>query len=412
MYLAAGAAHYAPIGWDDAFRLVAGRLQGAPGPEPGRVLHQRPGQQRGRVRLPAARARLGTNNLPDCSNMCHESSGAALSQTIGIGKGQVTLEDISEQAELIVVVGQNPGTNHPRMLTALEEAKRRGAHDRRGQPAAGGGPDALQEPAEGPRPAATAPSWPTCSCRSGSTATWRCSPGVNKALLEREDARGTRAPCSTTRSSPRTPPASTRPRRAWRALDWASVEELSGLSREQIEAFADDVIAAGSVIVCWAMGLTQHKNAVETIREVMNFLLLRGNIGRPGAGPCPVRGHSNVQGDRTMGIWEKMPDAFLDKLRDEFGFEPPRAHGWDVVDSIRAMRDGKVDVFFALGGNFAAATPDTEVTAAGARPLRAHRARLDQAEPLAPADRPRGADPALPRPDRARRQGGAGTSSS
>ena len=117
----------------------------------------------------------------------------------------------------------------------------------------------------------------------------------------------------------------------------------------------------------------------------MNFLLLRGNIGRPGAGPCPVRGHSNVQGDRTMGIWEKMPDAFLDKLRDEFGFDPPRAHGWDVVDSIRAMRDGKVDVFFALGGNFAAATPDTEVTAAGARSLRAHRARLDQAEPLAPA---------------------------
>ena len=152
---------------------------------------------------------------------------------------------------------------------------------------------------------------------------------------------------------------------AWRALDWASVEELSGLSREQIEAFTDDVTAAGSVIVCWAMGLTQHKNAVETIREVMNFLLLRGNIGRPGAGPCPVRGHSNVQGDRSMGVWEKMPDAFLDKLRDEFGFEPPRAHGWDVVDSIRAMRDGKVDVFFALGGNFAAATPDTEVTTAG-----------------------------------------------
>ena len=154
------------------------------------------------------------------------------------------------------------------------------------------------------------------------------------------------------------------------------------------------------------MGLTQHKNAVATIREVVNFLLLRGNIGRPGAGPCPVRGHSNVQGDRTMGIWEKMPDAFLDALRDEFGFEPPREHGCDMVDAIRAMRDGKVEVFFALGGNFVAATPDTDVTAAALRQLPADRARLDQAQPLPPAHRPRGADPALPGPHRARRAGG------
>ncbi|MDT4916589.1 MAG: hypothetical protein QOH89_1289, partial [Pseudonocardiales bacterium] len=150
----------------------------------------------------------------------------------------------------------------------------------------------------------------------------------------------------------------------WQQLDWDAIETLSGLSRKQIEDFVSDVVAAEKVIVCWAMGLTQHRNAVATIREIMNFLLLRGNIGKPGAGPCPVRGHSNVQGDRTMGIWEQMPDTFLDALRDEFGFDPPREHGWDTVDSIRAMRDGKVDVFFAMGGNFVAAGPDSDVTAA------------------------------------------------
>jgi molybdopterin-dependent oxidoreductase alpha subunit len=142
------------------------------------------------------------------------------------------------------------------------------------------------------------------------------------------------------------------------------IESQSGLTRGQIEYFASDVVAAQSVVVCWAMGITQHRNAVATIREIVNFLLLRGNIGRPGAGPSPIRGHSNVQGDRTMGIWEKVPDAFLDRLRDEFGFEPPRAHGYDTVNTIRAMRDGKIDVFFALGGNFVAATPDTSVSEA------------------------------------------------
>ncbi len=349
--------------------------------------------------------RLGTNNLPDCSNMCHESSGAALSQTIGIGKGQVTLEDISSNAELIVVVGQNPGTNHPRMLSALEEAKRRGARIVAVNPL----PEAGLMRFKNPQKARGLGHGTKLADRflpvrvNGDLALFA---GVNKALLDREDAApGTVLdhPFIAAHTAGFDAAAA-----AWRALDWASVEELSGLARAQIEAFTDDVTAAGSVIVCWAMGLTQHKNAVETIREVMNFLLLRGNIGRPGAGPCPVRGHSNVQGDRSMGVWEKMPDAFLDKLRDEFGFDPPRAHGWDVVDSIRAMRDGKVDVFFALGGNFAAATPDTEVTTAGLARcgLTVHvSTKLNRSHVLTG---PRGADPALPRPDRARRQGGRG----
>ncbi len=150
----------------------------------------------------------------------------------------------------------------------------------------------------------------------------------------------------------------------WQKLDWSELLAQAGLTRRQLDDFVDEVVQAKSIVVCWAMGLTQHRNAVATIREIVNFLLLRGNFGRPGAGACPVRGHSNVQGDRTMGIWEKMPDTFLDALRDEFRFEPPRAHGYDTVDTIRAMRDGQIDVFVGLGGNFVAATPDTAATMA------------------------------------------------
>jgi molybdopterin-dependent oxidoreductase alpha subunit len=161
---------------------------------------------------------------------------------------------------------------------------------------------------------------------------------------------------------------------AWRSLDWADVDAATGLDRSEIEDFVGDVLAADKIIVCWAMGLTQHKQAVATIREVVSFLLLRGNVGRPGAGACPVRGHSNVQGDRTMGIWERPTGAFLDALATEFDFEPPRAPGHDVVDTVRALRDGELRVFMAVGGNFAAATPDSAVTEAALRevPLTVH----------------------------------------
>jgi molybdopterin-dependent oxidoreductase alpha subunit len=356
VYLAPGADHYTPISWDDAFRLVAGKLRGLK--DPNRAVFY----TSGRASNEAAFAyqllarRLGTNNLPDCSNMCHESSGAALTETIGIGKGQVTIEDISQYSDLIVIVGQNPGTNHPRMLTSLEQAKRRGARIVAVNPLPEAGLIRFKNPQ---RPRGLAGKGTKLADRflpvrvNGDLALFA---GVNKVLTERGALDREFIETFTTGFDE----AASR----WAALDWADIERISGLSAKQIGEFADDVTESGSVVVCWAMGLTQHKNAVPTIREVMNFLLLRGNIGRPGAGPCPVRGHSNVQGDRTMGIYEKMPDSFLDALRDEFGFDPPREHGWDTVDSIRAMRDGKVDVFFALGGNFAAATPDTEVTAA------------------------------------------------
>jgi len=365
MYLAPGADHYTPITWDDAFAVIADRLRELPSP------HRAAFYTSGRASNEAAfvyqllARRLGTNNLPDCSNMCHESSGTALNETIGVGKGTVDLEDITEHAELIVIVGQNPGTNHPRMLTALEQAKRRGARIVSANPLPEAGLINFKNPQRvrgliGPGTKISDRSLPVRV--NGDLAMFA---GVNKALLAREDAApgtifdhgfietycdGFDEAC-----------------RAWRGLEWSDLECQSGLTRQEIEDFASDVVAAKSVIVCWAMGITQHRNAVATIREIVNFLLLRGNIGRPGAGPSPIRGHSNVQGDRTMGIWEKMPDAFLDKLRDEFGFEPPRDHGFDTVNTIRAMRDGRIDVFFALGGNFVAATPDTAVTEAAMR---------------------------------------------
>ena len=360
MYLAPDADHYTPISWDEANQLIAQRLRGLASP------HRAVFYTSGRASNEAAfvfqllARRFGTNNLPDCSNMCHESSGTALGESIGIGKGTVSLEDISEHADLIISIGQNPGTNHPRMLSALEKAKQRGARIVTANPLPEAGLVRFKNPQT-----------PRGIVGPGTKLTDRYLPvrvngdlalfaGVNKALLTREDATpgstfdrsfidtycdGFEAACQ-----------------GWRDLEWSSIEAMSGLSRTEIEKFADDVVAAPSVIVCWAMGITQHRNAVATIREVMNFLLLRGNIGRPGAGPSPIRGHSNVQGDRTMGIWEQMPEDFLHKLASEFGFEPPREHGYDTVNAIRAIRDGKVDVFFALGGNFVAATPDTALT--------------------------------------------------
>jgi molybdopterin-dependent oxidoreductase alpha subunit len=362
MYLAPGATHYAPVTWNDALGLVAGRLRAMP--EPNRAVFYTSGRASNEAAFvyQLLARRIGTNNLPDCSNMCHESSGAALSQTVGVGKGLVTLDDIENHADLLVIVGQNPGTCHPRMLTALEKAKRRGARITAANPLPEAGLVRFKNPqsARGLAGPGTKLADRFLPVRvNGDLALFA---GTNLALIEREDAApGTvldrefiETYCEGFEEA----------ERAWRKLDWAEIEAHSGLPRREIEEFAGDVAAARSVIVCWAMGLTQHRNAVQTIREVVNFLLLRGNIGRAGAGPSPIRGHSNVQGDRTMGIGEKMPDKFLDALGGEFGFEPPREHGWNTVDSIRAMRDGKVDVFFALGGNFVAATPDTEVTSA------------------------------------------------
>jgi molybdopterin-dependent oxidoreductase alpha subunit len=362
VYLAPGATHYAPISWEDALALTADRLRGLSDPD--RAVFYTSGRTSNEAAFlyQLLARRFGTNNLPDCSNMCHESSGEALSATIGVGKGLVSLSDITDHADLIFIVGQNPGTCHPRMLSALEQAKRRGAHIIAANPLPEAGMGHYHNPQTvrglvGPG-TKLADRWLPVRV-NGDLALFA---GLNRALIDREDSR----PGSVLDHDfiDRYCDGFEEAAAAWRSLDWSRIETMSGLSRSLIEDCAAHVLTADSVIVCWAMGLTQHRNAVATIREIVNFLMLRGNIGRPGAGPAPIRGHSNVQGDRSMGIWERMPQPFLDRLRDEFGFDPPRAHGLDTVGSIRAMRDGRIDVFVGLGGNFASATPDTQVTEA------------------------------------------------
>ena len=367
MVLREGATHYEPIGWEEAFALVAEELNALASPDEavfytsGRTSNEAAFAYQAMVRA------YGTNNLPDCSNMCHESSGVALTETIGIGKGSVTLEDVSD-ADLLLVVGQNPGTNHPRMLSALERAKLRGARIVAVNPLPEAGLIRFKNPQK-PRGVVghgTELADVHLQIRlGGDLALFQA---LGRLLLDAEAA----APGTVLDRAfiERHCDGFDAYAEALASLSWDDVLEATGLTREEVEAVGQLAASSERTIVCWAMGVTQHKHAVATIREIVSFLLLRGNIGRPGAGVCPVRGHSNVQGDRTMGIYEKPPAAFLDRLERTLGFAPPRAHGLDAVAAIRAMRDGRARVFFAMGGNFAAAAPDTETTYAALRNCR------------------------------------------
>ncbi|RAG80420.1 hypothetical protein DN069_38265 [Streptacidiphilus pinicola] len=367
MLLDEGATHYTPLSWDDALQLVADELQTVEHPD------QAVFYTSGRTSNEAAFAyqlfarQLGTNNLPDCSNMCHESSGSALVETLGVGKGSVSLKDLY-QADLIIVAGQNPGTNHPRMLSALERAKRAGATVVSVNPLPEAGLERFKNPQNARGLVGTGTRLTDLFLQirlGGDLALFRA---LNLLLLEAEE----KAPGTVLDRAFIEEHCAGFEEFAAEAkrTDWADVHAATGLPDSQILELSELVLKSEKIIVCWAMGLTQHQHSVPTIREVVNFLLLRGNVGRPGAGVCPVRGHSNVQGDRTMGIFERPADAFLDALGKEFHFEPPREHGMDVVNSIRGMRDGKVRVFFAMGGNFVAATPDTDVTEAAMRNCR------------------------------------------
>jgi molybdopterin-dependent oxidoreductase alpha subunit len=357
----AGATHYEPISWEGAFRLLAEELNRLQSPDEA-VFYTS-----GRTSNEAAFAyqlfvrAFGTNNLPDCSNMCHESSGSALSETLGVGKGSVLLDDLY-QADLIFVVGQNPGTNHPRMLSALEKAKRAGARIVAVNPLPEAGLIRFKNPQEVRGVAGKGVRLADLFLQIRVNGDLALFQALNRALIER-DAIDREFIAGHTVGFEET-------EKALRALEPADVLAATGLRQQDIDRALAEVLRAERIVVCWAMGLTQHKNAVPTIREVVNFLLLRGNVGRPGAGVCPVRGHSNVQGDRTMGIWERPKPQFLDALAAEFGFEPPREHGYDTVDAIRAMREGKAKVFLGMGGNFVRATPDSEVTEAAMRSCR------------------------------------------
>ncbi len=358
-----GSDHYREISWEDAFALIAEQLNALDSPDEAVFYTSgRTSNEAAFCYQLFARA-LGTNNMPDCSNMCHESSGTALGETIGVGKGSVTLEDI-HRADLLVIVGQNPGTNHPRMLTALEQAKRNGARIIAVNPLPEAGLMNFRNPQrlDGLAGRGTPLADEFLQVRLGGDLALFAA--IGHLLLERERA----APGTVVDGD--FVAEHTDGFEAYAAaraeLDWAQVSAATGLSRERIERAAELMAGAERSIVCWAMGLTQHRDSVPTIREIVDVQLLRGMIGRSGAGVCPVRGHSNVQGDRTMGIWEKLP-PWAPRLADEFGIDVPQHTGYDTVGAIRAMRDGKVSVFMGLGGNFAAASPDTAVTEQGLR---------------------------------------------
>ncbi|MFM9443984.1 FdhF/YdeP family oxidoreductase [Streptomyces acidiscabies] len=361
MYLPEGADHYEPVSWDRAFAIMGEEFDRLGSPDEAVFYTSGRTSNEAAFLYQLFARELGTNNLPDCSNMCHESSGSALSETIGIGKGSVLLEDLY-QADLIIVAGQNPGTNHPRMLSALEKAKASGAKVISVNPLPEAGLEKFRNPqtAKGMTAGASLTDLFLQIRIGGDQALFRL---LNKLILETEGALDDDFIAGHTHGFEEFAETA-------KAADWDETLAATGLTRAEIEEALRMVLASQRTIVCWAMGLTQHKHSVPTIREVVNFLLLRGNIGRPGAGVCPVRGHSNVQGDRTMGIFERPAPAFLDALEKEFGFTPPRGHGYDVVRAIRALRDGEAKLFFAMGGNFVSASPDTDVTEAAMRKAR------------------------------------------
>jgi molybdopterin-dependent oxidoreductase alpha subunit len=368
MLLRRGSDFYEPVAWDEAFKLIAGELNALATPDEavfytsGRTSNEAAFLYQLFVRA------YGTNNLPDCSNMCHESSGSALTESIGVGKGTVTLEDFAE-AEAIFVIGQNPGTNHPRMLSTLQAAKRRGCRIVHINPLPEAGMSRFKHPQE---------IFDTLVGRGTQLADLFLQVRINgdvallqgicKEVLEAESRRAGVVLDHDFINAHTT--GFTEFAAALDKVGWDDITEGCGIAREEIREAARIFIESKRTIFCWAMGLTQHKNAVANIQEIVNLLLLRGQIGQTGAGVCPVRGHSNVQGDRTMGIWERPTPAFLDALAKEFDFAPPRTHGFDTVEAIKAMHAGRAKVFFAMGGNFLSATPDTEYTAEALRRLR------------------------------------------
>ena len=359
MYLSKNSSHYQRISWEDAFAKIGNKLNALNSPNEaafytsGRTSNEAAYMYQLMVR------QFGTNNLPDCSNMCHESSGAGLSATVGIGKGSVTLNDMHE-AELIVVMGQNPGTNHPRMLSALEKCKKNGGTIVTINPLDEAGTNTFVDPQS-----------PLAMLTGGTK--------LEDLFLQVKingDVALLKAAMILMLEAEEKSPNSVFDHdfikehcnnyadliTHLKSSDYNEAVKDSGISDKKVREFSQLLIAKKKTIICWAMGITQQKNGVDNVQEIVNVLLLKGSIGKPGAGTCPVRGHSNVQGDRTMGIWEKPKESFLKKLDERFNFTAPREHGYDVVEAIKAMDEEKLKVFIGLGGNFISATPDSQFT--------------------------------------------------
>ncbi|MEM9526973.1 MAG: FdhF/YdeP family oxidoreductase [Bacteroidota bacterium] len=364
MYLAPDATHYAPVSWDEAFSIVAEELNSLASPNEAIFYTSGRASNEAAFLYQLFVRQYGTNNLPDCSNMCHESTGTALSEVLGLGKGSVTLEDI-HQADLLIIMGQNPGTNHPRMLSAVEKCKENGGRVIGVNPLPEAGLRGFVNPQR-----------PLKLVSGGTT--------ISDLFLQvriNEDMSLVRAICKILWEKEKEAPGTvfdqnfieqhTSGYPAWtemlEATDLERCINSSGIARERIEEAAGLIHGSERIVLCYAMGLTQHHNSVDIIKEMVNLLLCKGAMGKEGAGICPVRGHSNVQGDRTVGIWEKLKPEFAEKLKNHFNFDPPTEEGYDVVNSCKAMTEGRAKVFFALGGNFLSATPDTVYTAKGLR---------------------------------------------
>jgi molybdopterin-dependent oxidoreductase alpha subunit len=360
---------YQPIAWADAYRLIGRHLSELQDPNQaafytsGRASNEAAYLYQLFVRM------YGTNNFPDCSNMCHEATSRGLPQTVGVGKGTVTLDDF-EHADTLLLFGQNPATNHPRMMGELREAARRGATIVSINPLKERGLERFQNP-QSPGEMITngATKISSVFVQPKLSGDFALIKAIAKRVVELDDS-------AVAAGKPRVLDTDFIAQhtvgfhdfaRDLRDESWHVLVEESGVSREQIEELSQLYVSSERVICTWGMGLTQHKNSVQTIQMLSNLMMMRGNIGKRGAGLCPVRGHSNVQGDRTVGIEEQPSTAFLDRLKQVYGFEPPRHHGLDVVNTIRAMLDKRVKVFIGLGGNFAMATPDTPLTFEGLR---------------------------------------------
>ena len=360
MYLAKDATHYTPISWENAFSLIANKLNNLPSPNDaifytsGRTSNEAAFLYQLFVR------EFGTNNLPDCSNMCHESSGVALSESVGIGKGSVKLEDFYE-AEVIIILGQNPGTNHPRMLSALQKAKANGCTIISINPLKETGLMGFNNPQKLNGVLGIKSQLTDIYLQVKINGDLALLKAIEQLLwVDEQKNPGSVFDLDFIQNHTY---GYEQLKATFNQYDLNELSEACGISVDDIIKTADAIKHKKKIIACWAMGLTQHKNAVDTIKEVVNLLLLKGSIGKPGAGTCPVRGHSNVQGDRTMGIYEKPSKAFIDKLNSVFNINAPYEHGYDVVDAIKAMHNEPGKVFIAMGGNFLSATPDTKYTA-------------------------------------------------
>jgi len=355
---------YVPIAWDDAFRLIASHLWALPTPDAAAFYTSGRASNEAAFLYQLFVRAFGTNNFPDCSNMCHEATSRGLPGTVGVGKATVTLDDF-EHCDTVLIFGQNPGTNHPRMLGELRECARRGTTIVAINPLRERGLERFTSP-QSPLEMLTLSGTKIASVfvRPRLAGDLALIQGVARRVLELDDeARRTGAPavldwpfieehCTGFEAYAAD----------LRAKPWGLFVEESGVPYEEIDQLARIYAGARAVISTWGMGLTQHKQSVATVQALSNLMMLRGNIGRPGAGLLPVRGHSNVQGNRTVGIENKPSPAFLAGLSRAFAFQPPAREGYDVVETIAAMRDGRVKVLFSLGGNFAMATPDSELT--------------------------------------------------